>query len=84
MRADDQSGDEEFAAQLAYVTGYCLRRLSHPSFESTIASDPSRPTTRTLVSPSMLRSFSAGTSFIGPGPTALPGCGCGKAVEHAV
>ncbi len=31
----------------------------------------------------MLRSFSAGT-FIGPGDGAVPGAGCGKAVDIAV
>ncbi len=37
----------------------------------------------TLVNPSMLRSFSAGTR-IGPGDGAAPGAGCGNAVERAV
>jgi hypothetical protein len=31
----------------------------------------------------MLRSFSAGT-FIGPGDGAVPGAGCGKAVDIAL
>ena len=38
----------------------------------------------TLAMPSMLRSLSAGTSFIGPGEGAVPGAGCGNAVERAV
>jgi hypothetical protein len=29
-------------------------------------------------------SFSAATFFIGPGESAAPGAGCGKAVERAV
>ena len=37
----------------------------------------------TLAMPSSVRSFSAGT-FIGPGEGAVPGAGCGKAVERAV
>src|SRR5271166_657135 len=38
----------------------------------------------TLAIPSMVRSLSAGTSFIGPGDAAVPGAGCGNAVERAV
>src|SRR5262249_48904113 len=37
----------------------------------------------TSVIPSRPRNCSGGT-FIGPGPEAAPGCGCGNAVEHAV
>src|SRR5262249_18652041 len=37
----------------------------------------------TLAMPSMLRSLSPGT-FMGPGEGAVPGDGCGKAVERAV
>src|SRR3984957_4790159 len=40
-------------------------------------------TTATVESPSMERSWSAGTT-IGPGEGALPGAGCGKAVDNAV
>ena len=36
-----------------------------------------------LAVPSIMRSFSSGT-FIGPGDGAVPGAGCGKAVERAV
>src|SRR6202012_3058676 len=36
-----------------------------------------------LATPSMLRSLLSST-FIGPGEGALPGAGCGKAVERAV
>src|SRR5437762_1067899 len=39
--------------------------------------------TTSVVIPSMLRSLSSGT-FIGPGEGAVPGAGCGKAVERAV
>jgi hypothetical protein len=39
--------------------------------------------TATVAMPSTLRSLSSGT-FIGPGEGALPGAGCGKAVERAV
>jgi len=31
-----------------------------------------------------LRSLSAGTSLIGPGEGAVPGAGCGNAVDRAV
>ena len=37
----------------------------------------------TLAMPSMVRSLSSGT-FIGPGDGAVPGAGCGNAVERAV
>ena len=37
----------------------------------------------TLAMPSTLRSLSSAT-FIGPGEGAVPGAGCGKAVERAV
>src|SRR4029079_1419497 len=37
----------------------------------------------TLAMPSMPRNFSSGT-FIGPGDGAVPGTGCGNAVERAV
>ena len=39
--------------------------------------------TSTLAMPSTVRSWSAGT-IIGPGDGALPGAGCGKAVDRAV
>src|SRR6185437_10707784 len=50
---------------------------------STIASRCSFCLKVTLAMPSMARSRSAGT-FIGPGDGALPGAGCGNAVERAV
>ena len=37
----------------------------------------------TSVMPSTLRSLSSGT-FMGPGPLAVPGAGCGNAVDMAV
>jgi len=37
----------------------------------------------TLAMPSIVRSLSSGT-FIGPGEGAVPGAGCGNAVERAV
>ena len=65
--------------------GYAFRgsESAVPSAVSTTAS-PSCPRTKsTLVMPSRSRSFSAGT-FIGPGEGAVPGCGCGKAVDMEV
>jgi hypothetical protein len=53
------------------------------SGESVIASARVPRLTSTLVSPSKVRSFSAGTSM-GPGDAAVPGAGCGKAVDIAV
>jgi hypothetical protein len=44
----------------------------------------SLPCTKLIVAmPSMLRSLSSAT-FIGPGDGAVPGAGCGNAVERAV
>ena len=51
------------------------RRGPYPSVESMTASDLRPATKFTLVRPSMLRSFSAGTFLIGPGPAAWPGAG---------
>ena len=44
-----------------------------------------RPWTNVILdSPSISRSLSAATSFIGPGDGAFPGFGCGNAVDIAV
>jgi hypothetical protein len=56
----------------------------YPSVESMTARDFFPATKFTLVSPNMSRSLLAGRFLIGPGPTAMPGTGCGKAVERAV
>ena len=50
---------------------------------STMASRCSPCLNVTLAVPIMVRSLSGGT-FIGPGLGAVPGAGCGKAVERAV
>jgi hypothetical protein len=51
--------------------------------ESAMASTPPPRRTVTLVMPSNPRNSPVGTSF-GPGEGAVPGAGCGKAVERAV
>src|SRR5512135_3429445 len=51
------------------------RRGFYPSVESITASDLRPATKFTLVRPSILRNFSAGTFLIGPGPAAWPGAG---------
>jgi hypothetical protein len=48
-----------------------------------IASELFPGTYFTSVIPNTLRNLSAGT-FIGPGDGAVPGAGCGKAVDMAV
>ncbi len=57
--------------------------LAQARFESTTASAPFPLTKFTSVIPSTLRSCCAGT-FIGPGEGAVPGAGCGNAVDAAV
>jgi hypothetical protein len=55
----------------------------HASDESTIARDYFPSTHSTLVRPSRLGNWSAGT-LMGPREGAVPGQGCGNAVELAV
>jgi hypothetical protein len=56
---------------------------SATSVESTTARLCGFMTDFTSVMPRTLRSLSSAT-FIGPGPLAVPGAGCGKAVDMAV
>ena len=56
----------------------------YSSVESTTASDDGVSVYRTAVSPSIALSRSAATFLTGPGDSALPGSGCGNAVERAV
>src|SRR5208282_1822444 len=51
---------------------------------STIARCVPPRTCRTLVTPRTERSFPGGRSLIGPGLGAVPGAGCGNAVDRAV
>src|SRR5437868_1478369 len=66
-----------------------IRRHHHPCFppssseESTVASVCFLAMYPTLVMPRTLRKRSSGT-FIGPGAGAVPGAGCGNAVDIAV
>ena len=53
------------------------------SVASTIASEPRPGMKVTSAMPSTLLSFS-GSTFIGPGAGAVPGAGCGNAVDIAV
>ena len=60
-----------------------IERASYASVESTRAKGPAFRVEVTDVTPKRLRNCSAGT-VIGPGLGAVPGAGCGNAVDMAV
>ena len=68
--------DRDFATDIG-------RSFSSCSGASMMASRCSFCLNVTLAMPSIVRSLSPGT-FIGPGEGAVPGAGCGNAVERAV
>jgi hypothetical protein len=62
----------------------CVAGMPLSSVESVVANAPVCWTKSTSVMPRYDFNLSAATFFIGPGESALPGAGCGKAVDRAV
>src|ERR1700722_1994782 len=74
---------DEKSAEKKRILVFVVIGTQPSSGASTMASRCSPCLNVTLAAPSMVRSLSAGT-FNGPGEGAVPGAGCGKAVERAV